>query len=429
MPFDIRSWLFAARSSFWLLPIGIGIAFLAAGYLMMEADRLLHDSQIPFVPTITMPFDSARMALSTIAGSMITIASLVFSMTLVALTLVSRQFGPRILMLFMDDRVTQVVLGLFVGTFIFALVVLFRLGADGTGGKVTSLAVLAAAALTVFSLAMMIHFIHHIATRIQADVLVAELGNELKDAVENFAKIEQQEEAVASDDDFDRLDERFAGGSARQITSSSSGYITTVEGNTAARLAADKGLVIKILARPGNFVLAGTPSFAASCDSGAEVDDDLAEELRALIGISERRTPEASIEFEIAALVEVALRALSPGVNDPFTATTCIDRLADGLSALMHRRTDRRVSRDEDGAIRIVHLEEPFSRYLDKAFRAIAQAAGNNVVVMAKLEEILTALSNIAGREADSPQLKALCEDFRDKIASKTAEGPAVQSG
>jgi uncharacterized membrane protein len=129
---------------------------------------------VGFVPLITMPIESARLALSTIAGSMITIASLVFSMTLVALTLVSQQFGPRILMLFMDDRETQVVLGLFVGTFMFALIILLRLGDEAMGNRVPGVAVIAAAALTILSLGMMIRFIHHISMRIQADVLIAD---------------------------------------------------------------------------------------------------------------------------------------------------------------------------------------------------------------------------------------------------------------
>ena len=411
MRVDLTGWLYVLRSSFWLIPSLMGLAAIIAAFAVLEADVALGDRSLTFPPGMTMPIESARLALSTIAGSMITIASLVFSMTLVALTLVSQQLGPRILMLFMDDRETQIMLGLFVATFVFALIVLLRVGDEEIVGRVPALAVVCTAGLAIFALGMMIRFIHHIATRIQADVLIAELGRDLISATERFAKHENEHQL--SDDDLRKIETRT--GSMTSISLPISGYLRRLDSVAACTLAHENGLVLRMIARPGEFILSGTPIFSVVLDDEEKaVSDDLHSELCALAMVGDRRTPEASVEFELAALVEVALRALSPGINDPFTASACIDRLADGLRTLMRRSTEQRVTCDQSGIIRVIHPSEPFDRYLSVAYDAISEMGRSNPITLSKLKSVLSDLEHIA----DNDHQKEALNRFKEGLQS-----------
>lgn len=399
MRIDLRALIFAIRSSFWLIPILLGLLALIVAIFVVESDFALQRRGLYIPSQWAMPVASARVALSTIAGSMITVATLVFSMTLVALTMVSRQLGPRVLLHFMDDRQTQVVLGLFIATFIFALIVLMHVGDEAVGDRVPGIAVAVTAGLAIMSLGMMIHFIHHIATRIQADVIIHELGDDLNRALSAFVQRSQDENSIPDASEYRSIDKLFNSGRERRLTLSRSGYLRRLDESGACSLAGEHGLIVKMLGRPGEFILAETPVAMVASTDKAEIEDETIEAVLGMFSAAPRRTPEASIEFEINALAEVALRALSPGVNDPYTAISCLYRLTDGMRLLMRRKSDRRISRDGEGAIRIVHREEPFSRYLSIAFDTMREAAGQQTLVLTELQRMLENLRSLASDE------------------------------
>lgn len=391
---------FAVRNSFWFIPTLLLLASAAGAFAVMEIDAKLLEEGPDFLKPFSMPISGARLAVSTIAGSMMTVASLVFSMTLVALTMISQQLGPRVMFLFMDDRPTQVVLGVFVATFTFALIVLLKIGDVTMAGRVPGLAVMFTAILALVSLVLMIHFIHHIATRIQADVLIAQLGADLQRAAEQFAEQGRGEENFASEEECRKLDRLTNGERGAVVALETSGYLLRIDADSAVRLARDNDLLLRMDVRAGEFLIAGRPAisvFLMGEDSG--ISDELADRLRSLVVIGARRTPEATIEFEINALVEVALRALSPGVNDPYTAIACIDRLADGLRVLMKRTGEQRVARDSEGVIRMVHVAEQFSRYVETAFEGIRQSAISNLIVLRKLKAVFEFLDSQSAAE------------------------------
>ncbi len=393
MRVKISEIIFAIRSNFWFIPANLSVLAILAAFAILELDLLIaRGADDGYLLPLQMPVESARLVLSTIAGSMITVASLVFSLTLVALTLVSQQLGPRALLHFMDDRPTQIVLGLFIATFLFALVVLTRLDAEVTRGLVPGLAVIAAVALSVVALGMVIHFIHHIATRIQADVLIAELGADFRHAAQTFVSRGEAEDAFAYDAERENLLGWFEKASSRQVALENSGYLLRFDTGAMCRLARDHQLVLRVEARPGAFVLAGHPVITAAPTGESEPDDETLSLLRDRLTVGSRRTPQASIEFDLKALVEVGLRALSPGINDPYTAASCVDRLADGIRVLMGRETEQRVTRDDDGDVRIIHMPEPFERNLSLAFDPITNAGQDNAIVLSKLAEVLSQL-------------------------------------
>jgi uncharacterized membrane protein len=392
MTFDPKAIVFAIRSNFWFIPSALALAAIVAAILVSNTDLALYGNQIPLVPYAGIPLESARLVLSTIAGSMITVASLVFSMTLVALTLVSQQLGPRILLRFMDDRPTQIVLGLFIATFLFSLIVLFRIDDNAVSGRVPGLGILSSAGLAVASLGMMIHFVHHIANRIQADVLIAALGKDLNTAAATLISSRDQSAEIATEDEIKAFEEQFEKSEPRTVRSARSGYLGGIDVITACRIGLEHDLIFKSRVRSGEFVLAGTPVIDVVGLDANEAADEIEEEIQDLLRLGQRRTPEASIEFELNALVEVALRALSPGVNDPYTAMACVDRLADGLRILMDQKSPHRIAHDAEDDIRFQHVPEPFERYLKVAFDPVIEMARNYTLVTNKLETALTGL-------------------------------------
>jgi uncharacterized membrane protein len=397
MRLKISEIVFAIRSNFWFIPAILSLTAIIAAFFIVEADLWIAQSVLKgYIPSLRMPVESARLVLSTIAGSMITVASLVFSLTLVALTMISQQLGPRALVHFMDDRPTQIVLGLFIATFLFALVVLTRLDEEVVDGRVPGLAVIAAVGLSVVALGTVIHFIHHIATRIQADVLVAELGRDFRRAAETFVSRGASGGAFESDDERETLLKRFADDDCYEIALERSGYLLRFDADAMCRLAKKHGLVLRVEERPGAFVLAGHPLLTAVSENDEPVKDETLNHLRSQLSVGWRRTPQASVEFDLKALLEVALRALSPGINDPYTAAACIDRLADGMRVLMARETEQRVTRDGDGNVRIIHMPEPFERNLSLAFDAIIKAGQDQAIVLSKLAEVLSQLRGAA---------------------------------
>lgn len=417
MNFDPKAILYSIRSSFWFIPSLLAIAAILLAIQVANYEVAPYNNHIPFLPSAGIPLASARLVLSTIAGSMITVASLVFSMTLISLSLISQQLGPRVLLRFMDDRPTQIVMGLFIATFLFSVIVLFRIDNNAVSGRVPGLSVLSSAGLAFISLGMMIHFVHHTANRIQADVLIAALGHDLNTSSQTLISSHDRSFEVAGADEIAEFDKRFDSKSERPICAAGSGYLSSFDTTSACRIGREQGLHFKARSRLGTFVLEGTPVLDVSGIEASDDDGELVRQIQNVLRLNQRRTPEASIEFELNALVEVALRALSPGVNDPYTAMACIDRLSDGLRILMSQRSPYRVARDSDDDIRFAYMPAPFERYLEVAFAAIIEMAEGNTLVLKRIDETLTALHQTAS-----------ADNTRDAIATvqKKLNAPAT---
>ena len=390
-----------ARASFWFIPSVLTVVSLVVATFIVDTelslDRPLHEAT---GISRAMSLESARLVVSTIAGSMITVVSLVFSMTLVALTMISQQLGPRILQRFMDDRPTQIVLGLFVATFVFALIVLTRM--DQSGGRVPGLAIISTVVLAVISLGGVIHFIHHIATRIQADVIIAELGCGLNQATQNAfdgaSFTGEIEKICLSSDEVDQLFETSGRATRFAVPAMSTGYINDIDEISLSKLAEDHDVIVRIESRPGTFILKGLPTMTVLMPKD-EIGEDARKKFNQLISVDAMRTSDATLEFDLNALVEIALRALSPGVNDPFTAMTCLDRLADALRILLDMPQGRQVLH-RNGEPRIIYRDVTLDHYLGVTLHPIRMAASNDSLVLMKLTELVGNLLSLA-READ----------------------------
>jgi uncharacterized membrane protein len=343
--------------------------------------------------TFTGGAEGASSLLGAIAGSMITIAGVVFSMTLVALSLASSQLGPRLLRSFMRDTKTQMVLGTFVATFLYCLLVLRTIRRAEEILFVPHLSVTIAVLLAVVSMGVLIYFIHHVSVSIQANEIVAQVGKELIERIEqlfpeSIGRGAHQIPTEPPDTDFiDSFDRE-----ARPIESTGDGYLQFIDGDTLMALAMQEDVVIRLERRPGHYVIATRP--LALVWPGDRVTDQLVERVNAAFALANQRTSGQDIEFAVNQLVEIAVRALSPGVNDPFTAMTCVDHLGSALCRLAERNIPSPYRYDDQDQLRLITPVFTFPDVTDAVFNQIRQYSRSSTAVTIRL---LDTIAEVAG--------------------------------
>lgn len=377
-------------SSLWFLPSAMTIFAIAVAVAVMTADRSLTRIPEEWFFLYSGGAEGARSVLSTIAGSMITVAGVAFSATMVALSFASSELGPRLLRNFMRDRGNQIVLGTFIATFVYCLLVL-RTVRESPHEFVPHIGVTGALVLALASLAVLIYFIHHVALTLQADYVISVVARDLDRSIEKLYP-----EAMGADPPSERIAEMTArekalrSDEAAQVAPDVSGYAHALDVDALMELAAKHDLLIRVLSRPGRYVLDGVA--VAEIWPAAGVDDGIRAKVRDAFVIGRTRTSNQDVEFALHQLVEVAARALSPGVNDPFTAVTCIDRLSTGLLHLMRRDFPSRFRVDSEGQLRVIADRPDFRGVVDASFHQIRQYGAGHPAVTIHLLEMLTLL-------------------------------------
>jgi len=390
--------------SFWFVPMLMAVGAIALSYWTIALDRGVTDRWLRAQSWVyTGGAEGATAMLGTIASSMITIAGVVFSMTLVALSLASSQLGPRLLRSFMSDKANQVVLGTFVATFLYSLMVLRAIRRADEGIFVPHLSVAFGVLLAVASLGVLVYFIHHVAVSIQADNVVARVGAELAEGIDRLFPDGVGKSAHGQAD----LPETFAGDSC-PIVAAEDGYVQLIDGDALLALAVEKNLVFQVERRPGHFVVKGSPLALAS--PGNRVDEPITARINAAFVLGSYRTPAQDVEFAVNQLVEIAVRALSPGVNDPFTAVACVDRLGAALSRLAQREMPSPRRYDEENKLRVITPATEFSDVVDAAFDQVRQYARNSAAVTIRLLETIAVVADFARRSEDRAALRRHAE-------------------
>lgn len=397
----IRSAWARVRSSFWFIPSLMMAAATAAAVGTVALDRLLPDPGSGMLGRVYGGgVEGARALLQVVAGSMITVAGVVFSITTVALTLTSQQYGPRLLGKFMHDTGNQIVLGTFVSTFVYCLLVLRTVQTDADGSAfVPHIAVALALLLALAGVAVLIYFIHHTADSLRADNLVARVGRELEREAERSFSGESPPsplEGKRHPREDAELPEGFEE-SGFVVVARDSGYVQEIDLDGLVTVARERGVIFRLRQRRGGFVakhaeLARIYPEEAGCD-------DLAEEVSDRVILDTRRNSREDVDFLVAQLVEMASRALSPGINDPFTAVACLDQLGSGLAHLAGRGSPS-VYHYEDGSLRLVTDEATFEGLVDLAFNQIRQFSRGHPAVMVRMLEVIA----LVGANADPPE-------------------------
>ncbi|MGK2941042.1 MAG: DUF2254 domain-containing protein [Immundisolibacter sp.] len=393
------------RSSFWLVPAAMACLAAALAVSAVEVDKALGDDLLQRLGwSYSGGAEGASLLLGTVAGSMIAIAGTVFSMTLVALSLASSQLGPRLLRNFMRDTINQVVLGTFVATFVYCLLVLRTIRRADEVIFVPHLSVSIGVLLAVVSVGVLIYFIHHISVSIQADQVVARVGRELEDGIDRlFPGHLGKPGSVASKAPGEAdLPATFAR-EARPVGALEDGYLQQIDADALMDLACEQDLLLRVERRPGHYLVKGRAMVMVW--PGDRVTEALVDKINATFVIGDQRTATQDVEFSFHQLVEIAVRALSPGINDPFTAIACVDRLGSALCRLARRDVPSPHRFGPQGRLRLVAQASTFAGIADMAFNQIRQSARSNPAVAIRM---LDAIAQIAGHVQSAQDVACL---------------------
>jgi uncharacterized membrane protein len=382
----------ALRTNLWLIPAIESVAAVALFAVTVSIDEAaFHGSlRLPSWVISGSP-DAARLILSSLAGAIITVVGVVFSIMIVTLTLASQQFGPRMLRTFIRDRGAQVTLGTFVATFFYAVLALISIGST----FVPHLSVTVALALTAIDLGVLIYFIHHIATAIQLPTVIASIAHDLARAIDAEAAPTDASlngGASVSGPSAEVLVARLEH-SGHVVAAPASGYLRFVRHATLVRIAAENDAVIRLHHRPGHFLTQGHPMATVWPPEAAPA---IGKRLEAVHLTGPLRTLGQDIAFGTDQLVEIAIRALSPAVNDTFTAMTCIDWLSDSLCKIAVEWHPQPVHRDHLGAIRLITVPISYERLVRRSFEKIRQAADGMPAVLIRQLDALSKIMAVA---------------------------------
>jgi uncharacterized membrane protein len=379
------------RTTLWVVPSILIVASVLLFLVTFQIDLAAFHKHLTLPRWIrTGNADAERQVLIAIAAAVITVVGVVFSITILALTLASQQFGPRMLRNFVRDIGNQITLGVFVGTFVYSVLALVSIN-SASETFVPYLSTSVAEALLMVDIAVLIYFIHHIAKSIQLPEVIAGIARDLINSIDaefpdavGAAAVQPAERPHAGksvDELLKLIDERGAA-----VPSQVSGYIQYVGYSQLIGIATRTDSVIRLEHRPGHYLATGRP-LAIVWPRGAAPEVALALSKAHVTG--PHRTLVQDPVFAIDQLVEIAIRALSSAVNDTFTALTCIDWLSAGLGRVSGRVLDEGVYRDGAGNVRLVESDPSYARMVNRAFDKIRQAASAMPAVLIRLMDSL----------------------------------------
>lgn len=372
--------------SLWLIPL---VLLLAAGLL---AEALIDVPADPF--SGRSDGGEAISLVSTLLSAMITVLAMVVSITMVVLSVAATQLGPRLIRLFIGDLRTQTSLGVFGATIGYLLLLLRGLDGDMSQAEVPHLAVNIAGLLSLGCVVVLLFFVHHLARSIVADTVVHRVGDELDDAMLRLSP-----RAVSAEDACAPRPH----GEGAAFSLRHGGYIQVIDYWGLVACARAAGAVITLEVRPGNHVLPGGVHGAVHPPSA--MSERLARRIDRSVVVGDVRTARQDLEFGLRQLVEIGLRALSAGINDPFTAMLVIDRLTASLTLMMTQPLGARVLRDKADTVRVIAVTSDFAGLMDAAFSQIRQSSAGHVAILARL---LESLGKLAPHARDEDQRRVL---------------------
>ena len=410
------------QSSYFFVPATIVVLAIALAIGMLKLDEQSYYWELKNWGWLyTGSTDGARAMLSAIAGSTITVAGTVFSITIVALQLAASNFGPRLLRNFMQDIGNQIVLGTFIGTFIYCLLVLRTVRGEGDdyNSFIPQLSVTVALALAIASISLLIYFIHHASTIIQASHVIGEVSTDLDRAVDRLFPTKIGQGLSESGRRVAEIPANFAE-DAYPVKSTGSGYLQAIDDDKLMQIASNYELLLRLEFRPGKFVVQGSNLLMVY--PGKQVNQNLTRKFRDVFILGSERTEQQDVEFPIEQLVEIALRAISPGINDPFTAIRCIDRLSAGLSRLAMRDFPSAYRYDDKDKLRVIVQPVTFAGLTDVAFNQIRQYSNSDVAVTIRLLEAISTIAPYTRNHTDQAALRRHAEMIRRDSCNAVSE-------
>lgn len=417
----MRGWLKTAwttvRDSQWFVPGGFTLAAMALAVWLMWIERAgLLWSGPPPAWVYQGEAEGARTVLSTITSSLITVTGVIFSVTIVAVQLASSQYTPRVLRNFSSDRGNQVVLGIFISTFTYAVMVLrtVRAAESANGELVPRLAVTGSIVLLLVCVVALIYFIHHVARLIQVSNIIDRITHETVGNVHQLFP-----EHIGRADDVPAPDPRLPEHASATVRAARSGYIQFVHQDRLFDLGNQERVVIGMVPKMGDYVLAGRP-LAAVWAGGGPLDAELERRISRAFVLGPDRSPYQDVEFGMVQISDIAIRALSPSTNDPTTAIRCIDRLAETLAQLGTRNPPE-PRRTRDGRVCFITSYTTFDVAVKVMFDDIRHFGAGIPLIAEHLLEVLGELMLLVAEDRRAPlaqQARAVLHSAREQITN-----------
>lgn len=388
------------RSSFWFVPAILMVIATVGAFAMVGLDSKVDESIVNAFPILEMSPPAARSILSSIVGAMISATGVVFSMTIVALSLASSQFGSRLIRTYRGRKSTHFTLGIFVSTSLYCILVLACVRENSDFSFVPKLSVGVGIVLTVVCLATLIYYIHDMSYAIQASSVIDRSARDLNASIKRMfpTKIgedsDQLQEEAPMDDTGIQTPDSSLGDSLWTARCDRVGYVQAIEDETVMALAIKHDIVIRLLVQPGDFVYEDVDLSEVYAGGEFNVLDDetqteVSEELCDCLIIGNNRTPTQDVRYAFNELVEVAVRALSPGINDPFTAINCVDQIHAALHNMKKVTPPSSYRVDEDGVLRVIADSIAFDLCLESSLGVIAHYAADSPMVKTRVKHAL----------------------------------------
>lgn len=392
------------QSSYYFIPGLMGLGSILLAYVTIWLDEVYGLKVAEFGFFLSNKADGARTILATIAGSMMGVAATTFSITMVAVTSAAGQYGPRLIGNFMRDRGNQITLGTFTSTFIYCLLILrvARTGDSGDGENlvaefVPNISLLTAMGLTLMSVGVLIYFIHHVPETLNVGNITGRVGRRLRKDIETLYPQDLGVEDKCEDIDISK----FTSEAAYSVCTKAEGYIQTLNDSSILSMARKYDAVVKIEYRPGDFITKG--QVLLRIWSSNDIDGNVYDAFREAYAMGQDRTAHQNILFLADELVEILARALSPGVNDPFTAMNCINWFQSAMKAFLSGEAPSPYRRDKDGKLRVIAYPIEFERFAsvlcDQSRAYIASDRNTALKMLTVLTELAAGTERI--REKD----------------------------
>ncbi len=366
-----------------LLTVPAGIAFLVGCLPLLTVyleQKWLAEASVAVFPTLE--FESARTVLSVVAGGAMTALSLTYSLVLVVFTLAAGNIGPRMLKRFTSDLVNQITAGIFGGTFLYAIATILFVERE----FIPKFTIIGAGILAVLCVMQLVYFVRHVSRTVTIDDEIAAITTKLKMALDE--RVHRTD--AAETEDTEHPEEDFV----YEICAGKSGYLCVLSEERLVKSAREEDVCLKAHKNMGEYTLSDEVLFSVT----KKLDEDFDSSIQKLVSIQPSRSEDSPIEFSINLLLEIALRALSPGINDTYTAIAAVDSMSDALSAAVsHGDMSSVIRKDEDGIERLIIPELSPEHLINQAFHPLRRAAGDNILMSQCLARAYARLYETAG--------------------------------
>lgn len=415
--------------SFWFAPTVMALGAVLLAWVMYWLDLQIPNDALQssrFVLSGTP--GEMRSALLNIAGTVLATAGVVFTLLTLPLSTVAAQYGSRLLRVFLGDRTTQFVLGMFVGTFVYCIAGALSIPTVSVEYEAPQLTATLGVYLMLATFATLILLVQHISTMLQAPNIAAAAGAELREVV----SAEISEQVTRGDGARGKVQTRLGlhaqptpdAGKEKEgypVRIRSTGYIQYIDPEIMLTLAQEKNIVIHLRHKPGHYVQSGT--VVAMIWPSDRVDQQFDKLVCRAFRIGNGRTPTQDIEYAVNQLTEMAVRAMSPAINDPFTAMTCLDHVGVGLAQFIRQGERASQYTDRDGKLRLVLEPVTFGELLNAAFDMLRHASCSNASVLLHMLAVI----GVIGREANAPKARQLLLGHVRLIQAESQVGDLIE--